>query len=329
MPISLKTQKMLWGRAAARCAFSECRRHLVEDITETDDPTLVGENCHIVAEKNDGPRADAAMPVDDRNRYGNLILLCNVHHKIVDDNEKSWTVEALKRLKEEHEAWVEQSLGLDRVKLRDDAVYADYVDDWARLVHLDSWIGWSSFILGSGQPRIRVEVDADLGTLRRWLLGRIWPGRYVSLETAFHNFQKVLQDFHEILRDHLDDSGSGNLLFTRKFYQIEEWDPPRYARLAAKYDFHVDLVCDLMLELTRAANFICDEVRRHVAHNYRLQEGNVIVQRGPDMNLQFAEFVPRYTHDEAAGAMPYPGLDQFYCDRVKRDWSIGGGRPPK
>ena len=93
MAISLKTQKILWGRAAARCAFSECRRHLVEDITQTDDPTLVGENCHIVAEKDDGPRADPAMPVDDRNRYENSILLCNVHHKIVDDNEQVWTVE--------------------------------------------------------------------------------------------------------------------------------------------------------------------------------------------------------------------------------------------
>jgi hypothetical protein len=267
--------------------------------------------------------------MDDRNRYGNLILLCNLHHKIIDDNEKLWTVERLKQLKHEHEEWVDQSLGLDRIKLRDDAVYADYVDEWARLVHLASWTGWSSFILGSGQPRIQVEVDNDLEALRRWLLGRIWPGRYVSLEGAFCNFQRVLQDFHETLREHLDKPGNGDWLVTRKFYQIKQWDPPLHARLGAKYDFHVDIVCDLMLELTRAANLICDQVRRHVAHSYRLQEGNLIVQRGPDMSLQYVEFAPRYTDDEAARENPYPGLNQFYCDRVNRDRYIGRGRPPE
>lgn len=329
MSISLKTQKMLWGRAAARCAFPECRRALVEDVTETDDPTLVGENCHIVAEKGDGPRGNPAMMVDDRNRYGNLILLCNVHHKIIDDQVASWTVERLRQLKQDHETWVEQSLGLDRVKLRDDTIYADYVDEWARLAHLEIWTGWSSFILGSGQPRIRLAVDADLETLRRWLLGRIWPGRYPGLEHAFRNFQRVLQDFHETLREHLDRTGRGEMLFTEKFYQIKDWDPLRYARLSHEYEFHVDIVSDLMLELTRAANLVCDFVRRDISHAFRLKEGNLIVQRGPDMNLCFSEFVVRYSSDQAGQKMPYPGLPAFYEARSDRDWTIGKGTPPK
>lgn len=320
---------MLWGRAAARCAFPECRRALVEDASETDDPTLVGENCHIFAEKDDGPRGDPTMPVDDRNRYGNLILLCNVHHKIIDDQVATWTVQRLRQLKQSHEAWVEESLGLDRVKLRDDTIYADYVDEWAQLAHLEIWTGWSSFILGSGQPRIRVEVDADLETLRNWLLGRIWPGRYPGLENAFHNFQHVLQDFHETLREHLERTGRSDMLFTEKFYQLDDWDPPRYARLSREYEFHVDIVSDLMLELTRAANLICDVVRRDISHAYRLKEGNLIVQRGPDMNLRFTEFVARYSREEAEQDMPYPGLAAFYDARAARDWTIGKGKPPE
>ena len=43
MGISLKTHKMLWGRAANRCAFPECRRELVMDASETDDKSLIGE----------------------------------------------------------------------------------------------------------------------------------------------------------------------------------------------------------------------------------------------------------------------------------------------
>lgn len=327
MSISLKTQKILWGRAAARCAFPECRRRLVEDISETDDPTLVGENCHIVAEKDDGPRGDASMPVDDRNRYANLILLCNVDHKIVDDNPAVWTVPKLKSLKEDHEVWVEQALGLDKTKLREDTIYADYVEEWARLAHLDTWKGWSSFVLGSGQPRIHADVDRDLEALRDWLISRIWPGRYPTLETAFHNFHRVLQDFQETLRSRLEDRSAREMLFTRKFYQIEDWDPPLYARLSAQYDFHVDLVSDLMVELTRAGNLVCDEVRRHISHSYRLVEGNLVVMRGPDMNLQWVQFAPRYSPEEAAKDLPYPGLEQFYDERGARDWNIGKGSP--
>lgn len=327
MTISLKTQKILWGKAAARCAIPDCRRQLVEDISETDDPTLVGENCHIVAEKDGGPRSNPTMSADDRNRYANLILLCNVDHKIIDDNEAIWTVDRLKALKVEHETWVEQSLGLDQVKMRDDAIYADYVDEWVRLTHLNEWTAWSSWVLGSGQPRISVKVDDDLAALRRWMIGRIWPGRYPSLEHAFSNFHRVLQDFQLIMHEHLEPHGTGDVLFTRKFYQIQQWDPPLYTKLVAQYEFHVDIVSDLMIELTRAANLVCDEVRRHIAHNFRLLEGNVIVQRGPDMELRWLEFVPRYSSVEAATPTPYNGLPQFYDDRNNRDWTIGHGRP--
>lgn len=52
--LTQKTLKLLWGRAASRCAI--CKRELVMDETETDDASIVGEACHIVAESPDGPR---------------------------------------------------------------------------------------------------------------------------------------------------------------------------------------------------------------------------------------------------------------------------------
>lgn len=56
MSISLKTHKMLWGRAGSKCAFTGCRKDLVVDATETDDESVVGEECHIIARKSDGAR---------------------------------------------------------------------------------------------------------------------------------------------------------------------------------------------------------------------------------------------------------------------------------
>jgi hypothetical protein len=119
----------------------------------------------------------------------------------------------------------------------------------------------------------------------------------------------------------------GGTYITRKFYQIEDWDPPRYERLSALYDFHVDIVNDLMLELTRAANLVCDEVRHHISHAFRIKEGLLVVQRGPDMNMVFKDFAPQYSTEEHNLTSPYPGLPNFYDIRAERDWYIGKGRP--
>jgi hypothetical protein len=325
--ISLKSQKLLWGRAAARCSLPECRILLVEDPAEADDPTLIGENCHVVAESNGGPRADPSLPQEQRDTYANLILLCRNHHRLIDDQPIIYPVERLQEIKVAHEQWVRASLGVDESKLRDDAIYADYVDRWEAMAHLDEWKGWSSFILGSGQPRIRRDVDQSLADLRPWLISRVWSGRYPALERAFLNFGRVLQDFQNTYRSHLSDRDKGELMFTEKFYQIDRWDPEAYTRLSQQYDFHVDLVSDLMVELTRAANLICDEVRSHLSHAYRLDEGRLMVQRGPDINFQWAEFVPLYLTEERQAENPYPGLEAFYDVRTARDWHIGEGHP--
>jgi len=44
------------------------------------------------------------------NEPDNLILLCRVHHKMVDDQTETFTSEILKKLKSNHERWVSQSL---------------------------------------------------------------------------------------------------------------------------------------------------------------------------------------------------------------------------
>ena len=83
MAISLKTHKLLWGSSGNICA--RCKTGVVEDPTETDDASLVGEEAHICSKKEDGPRYDDPLPIDQRDLFVNLILLCNTCHKIVDD----------------------------------------------------------------------------------------------------------------------------------------------------------------------------------------------------------------------------------------------------
>lgn len=108
MGILDKTRKILWGRSGAHCAL--CRRELVIDATEEDDESVVGDECHIISGRKEGPRYDERVPFENLDQLDNLILLCRVHHKMVDDQSETYTVELLKSLKRNHEKWVVECL---------------------------------------------------------------------------------------------------------------------------------------------------------------------------------------------------------------------------
>jgi hypothetical protein len=108
MPISDKSRKILWGRSGNRCAI--CRHELVVDATDFDADSVVGEECHIISGKGQGPRYDPALPSERIDEPDNLILLCRVHHKMVDDQCETYTPDLLRRLKMNHEGWVAKSL---------------------------------------------------------------------------------------------------------------------------------------------------------------------------------------------------------------------------
>jgi hypothetical protein len=107
-----KDVKILWGLAAARCAFPGCREALVLERTAADPAATIGEMAHIVAHSPAvvAPRADATFDAALRDAYENLVLLCDTHHSQVDKQPNTYTVDDLRRWKREHERWVADRL---------------------------------------------------------------------------------------------------------------------------------------------------------------------------------------------------------------------------
>lgn len=116
MTLTNKTRKLLWGRSGTRCAICQCE--LIMDSTPEDDESVVGDECHIVARESGGPRNDPNVPKEKLDQYDNLIILCRVHHKMVDDQENTYSVERLRRIKKEHEQWVRETLNPSCEKLK-------------------------------------------------------------------------------------------------------------------------------------------------------------------------------------------------------------------
>jgi hypothetical protein len=95
---SLATIKRLFALSANKCAFPGCATELVDQQTHS----IVGEVCHIKGAKPGAPRYDAHQDDSARHGFNNLILLCNIHHKVVDDNATDFPAERLLKMKEEH-----------------------------------------------------------------------------------------------------------------------------------------------------------------------------------------------------------------------------------
>lgn len=95
-----KTIKRLFAVSGNKCYFPNCNTSLVDKIGIG---TLTGEICHIKGKKPGSSRYDLNQSDEERHGFGNLVLMCSLHHKIIDDDSDSYTVSRLKEIKVEHE----------------------------------------------------------------------------------------------------------------------------------------------------------------------------------------------------------------------------------
>lgn len=282
----------------------------------------------MVAREPKGPRGTSGLTAGQRDAYSNLLLLCNVHHKLVDDNPVTYSVDALAEMKVQHEDWVRNSLeGYDEIQQRDDERYAGYIDEWEAGADLDCWQAWTSHLLWGGQPKLSFDRVRALEELARWTLGRVWPTSRPAIGEGLTNFRLVAGDLVSVLRDtgaELGSSGDRLIQVEKRYKRIEGWEPQRYRQLAREFNFNVALVEDLALELTRAANLVCDIVRDELIPDYRVREGRLLVTSGPYDDMSARTSVVMYSSGTSPNAA-YPGLHRFMIERAERDLNFGEG----
>lgn len=107
MSISTKTRKTLWAKSGNRCAL--CHTELVGYSNATYQDVIIGEECHIISSSPKGPRHNTNIKIgfDD---YDNLILLCSIHHKVIDEQVDVYTVPTLLLIKSQHEVQIKKIL---------------------------------------------------------------------------------------------------------------------------------------------------------------------------------------------------------------------------
>jgi hypothetical protein len=97
---NVATQKRLYAVSGNRCAYRNCRQPLVDEATGK----VTARICHIKGNKPGSKRHDPNQPEEQRQGFDNLILMCPVHHDVIDADAVTFTEDVLYTLKAEHEA---------------------------------------------------------------------------------------------------------------------------------------------------------------------------------------------------------------------------------
>lgn len=106
------TKLLVWGRAAGRCQFKNCREALDHNLIAGKAEVNAAYLAHIIASSPNGKRGHPTRSHQLSDEASNIMLMCDVHHRIIDGEEtwQDYPENLLLEWKSEHEEWVDLAL---------------------------------------------------------------------------------------------------------------------------------------------------------------------------------------------------------------------------
>lgn len=188
------TLKRLFSLSGNQCVFPNCEQ---ENVLQN--KTIVAEICHIEGLESSAPRYNPNLKEKESNDYPNLILLCPTHHTIIDKDEKTYSVENLKKIKKEQE---------DKFLDKPFLVEEDLMDNLKKVfsVGIQVFGEVSNQIIAPGNTVNIITTPGQAGKLIQTLFEDNFPKlRQIAQETAMENIRKFENTFVEKLKTSLKE----------------------------------------------------------------------------------------------------------------------------
>lgn len=121
---------LLWVRSGGRCEFPGCDKPLWRD-----DLTMARLNtahiAHIIGDRKGGPRGDEKFSPELGADFDNLMLMCMVHHKLIDDpsTRDDYPDALLREWKHKHEQAIELLTSIDHNYKTMPVIFTDNIGD--------------------------------------------------------------------------------------------------------------------------------------------------------------------------------------------------------
>lgn len=300
MTIKEKDIKLLWGRAANRCSFPDCRMKLSQDNKTATESFPIGEQAHIVGKEEGSARSGSILSVDERESYHNLILLCPNHHTLIDKNPQDYPIEKLHMFKSQHEYWVESTLSESRnAKVKaSDIIYAHLIDLTVEGCSFTTWEKWISGLFSPSHKITEDTYDKALNyTLRMYKA--VWPGELPELESAMKLFSETMNIMLNFYMKNAERAEKREGYFVEDKSYKRQWHPEEiFKELSDRRGRWEGYLGDLIIEVVKAANWLAELVRRDINPLFMATDGKFSLIWGPDDNLSFHTIAPEYSADE-------------------------------
>ena len=258
----------------------------------------LGQQAHIVGEKEDAARGKSPLTDEERNSYHNLILLCPNDHAEIDQNEADWPVEKLHLIKSQHELWVRETLGdsADTKLLAKQVAVTAIIDATVKLCDLEHWKHWASDALAP-DPQWDVNMPDNLFEFRQRVAAAIWPEGFEELRRATETLAVLLHEAAIKFMEHSQNI-DGRLL-PDKFYRTVVFNS-NYDQ-DGRYNKWLQECWELMTQASCAANWFADVVRRDINPMFFAERGKFVVLKGPFPDLSIRFSIPEFSEEQKAG----------------------------
>lgn len=101
MAISSAVKRKLWASSGGYCCKPDCNKELFS-FSDNGKILNIEELAHIIGQKKNGPRGNSELPLEERDEFDNIILLCPTCHTLIDKNPIFYNDILIKKWKEEH-----------------------------------------------------------------------------------------------------------------------------------------------------------------------------------------------------------------------------------
>lgn len=118
MSIEAKTKRLLLARSGGFCGNPNCNADLYP-LFENREITNIEELAHIIGQSTDGPRGENDLPLEERDDYENIILLCPNCHRKVDKFSHLYSDETVRNWKQTHEERIVALFNIPKFETRD------------------------------------------------------------------------------------------------------------------------------------------------------------------------------------------------------------------
>lgn len=202
-----KTIENLAKRASYICSNPDCRNQTLSPSENDPEKYInIGKAAHITAAAENGPRYDSSLTPEQRSSIDNGIFLCSNCADMVDKNlGLDFSVELLKKWKEDHEKWIRENLNKSVDKQRNSIKRDRYQKEMDLLVALlCSNIGDGDIIT----PK-RHNPNSIFHEKREKFLKKINQNKYLAvtedLRLAIENYLEYLEKPEGLFKDVRDE----------------------------------------------------------------------------------------------------------------------------